>query len=106
MNDTYFIVTYRDPENLKELESITVKVKDIRDSSLGLGFISMSGFIFESKSLIVSPNDEKIRAKFEHIKSLHLSIHHIISIEEVGMEHDGLRFKKDKSNLLMLNPEQ
>lgn len=105
MEKTYFNVTYRNPENVKDLETITVKVKDIRDSSLGLGFISMSGFIFESGSIIVSPMEDKIRAKFEHIKSLHLSIHHIISIEEVGMEHDGLRFQKDKANLLMLNPE-
>jgi hypothetical protein len=39
------------------------------------------------------------------VKTLHLSIYSIISIQEVGMEHKGLYFKKDKSNLVVLSPE-
>ena len=103
-NETFFVVTYRNPEKIAELETITLKVKKIEDSSLGLGFISMSDFIFETNALIVSPVEEKLQKKFEKTKSLHLSIHNIISIEEVGMEHVGLKFAQDKSNLLMFNP--
>lgn len=106
MNEhTYYLVTYRNPEKVKELETISIKVKEIKDSTLGLGFISLSGFIFDSQSLIVSPIEDKLKAKFENTKSLHLSIHHIISIEEVGTQNKGLKFRSDKSNLYILSQD-
>ena len=46
------------------------------------------------------------RRRFEGVKTLHLSIYHIISIEEVGLAHKGLKFKKDKSHLVVLTTDQ
>lgn len=103
---SFFQVTYRNPEKLSE--NMTLKCQSIGDSSLGLGFISLSQFIFESNSIIVDPKEDQIRQKFQNTKSLHLSIHSIISIEEIGLENAGLHFINDKSNLLVLRngPDQ
>ncbi len=94
------MVTYRDPTQDKIL---TVKAKSISDSSLGLSFIRISDFLFESDSLLVKPDEEAMKKRFEDVKSLHLSIYTIISIEEIGKKHSGLRFQNDKSNLVVLS---
>ncbi len=106
---THFVVTYRNPEILsdpKADKNITLKVEEISDSTLGLGFICLRKFIFEKQGPIIDPKQDQLQQKFSKTKSLHLSIHQIVSIEEVGEDHKGLSFQKDKSNLLILNPEQ
>lgn len=96
----YFKVTYKDAvENKIE----TLKARKIVDSSLGLSFICISEFIFDIKGIVVDPAEEALSKKFANIKNIHLSIYSIIAIEEVGEDHDGLRFKTDRSNLVMLN---
>jgi hypothetical protein len=40
------------------------------------------------------------------VKSLHICIYNIISIEEVGEQAEGLKFQNDKSKLLLLNPSE
>ncbi len=104
-DSTFFLVTYRDP---KDGSSIEVKVKKIEDSSLGLSFVKLSEFIFETGSAIVQPTEEQLKKRFENVKSLHLNVYSILAIEELGMNHIGLKFRKDKSNLLSfpsdLNP--
>lgn len=114
----YYIVTYRDPEkmigsslagssNNSLPKNITLKVKTIKDSTLGLGFISMSDFIFDPhNSPIIDPQEEQLRKRFENTNALHLSIYHIISIEEVGLDHLGLTFTRDKGNLLFISPKE
>ncbi len=97
--DTYYNVTYRDQ---KDSSIIQLKAKNVTDSSLGLSFIAISDFIFDSGTLVVNPQEEDMKKRFEGVKTYHLSIYTIISIEEVGREHTGLSFKKDKSNLLVL----
>lgn len=99
--DSHYIVTYRDPENLTEQKNITLRVKKISDSNLGLSFICLSQFIFESGPIILDPKADKLKIRFENTKSLHLSIYSIISIEEVGASHQGLNLK-DKSNLFVI----
>ena len=100
--ETYYIITYRDPKN----GAITaIKAKTVTDSSLGLSFIAISDFVFSTGSLVVDPTEEDLKKRFENVKSLHLSIYTIISVEEVGAEHQGLSFKKDKSNLVVLSSE-
>lgn len=94
-----YLVTYRDQ---KDGSVVSLKVRAIEDSSLGLGFISLSGFIFEQESILVQPEEEAKRKKFENIKTLHLSVYSIISIAEMGLETPKLAFKNDKSNLLMM----
>lgn len=100
---TYFLVHYRDP---KEGQIIELKAKKIEDSSLGLGFVRISEFLFETNTLLVKPSEEQLKKRFENVKSLHVSIYSIVSVEELGMEHDGLKFKKDRSNLLALPTDQ
>lgn len=100
---TYYIINFRDP---KENKTITLKAGNVADSTLGLSFISISDFIFDSSSLVVNPTEEDLKRRFEHVKTLHVSIYTILSVEEVGPDHDGLKFKKDKSNLVVLNSAQ
>jgi hypothetical protein len=94
---TFYLVTFRDP---KDGSTTQLKVTSIEDSSLGLSFIKISEFLFETGSLVVSPTEEQLQKRFENVKSLHLSIYNIISIEEIGVEHKGLIFDKDRSNLI------
>jgi hypothetical protein len=94
-----YIVTYRDQ---KDAIIVSLKVRTIEDSSLGLGFIALSGFIFEQDSILVHPDEEAKKKKFENVKTLHLSIYSIISVTEVGLDVPKLAFKNDKSNLLMM----
>ena len=81
-SDSYFVITYRDP---REGSIVTLKARTIRDSTLGLSFISISDFIFETDGIVVNPTEEQLRVRFENVRSFHLSIYSIISIEEVGM---------------------
>ena len=97
--DNCFVVTYRDP---KDGQVISLKAKDIRDSSLGLSFVAISDFVFDTKALVITPEEESLKKRLENVKSLHLSIYTILSIAEIGLNHKGLAFKKDKSNLLVL----
>ena len=100
---TFYIINYRDPKDNKTLE---LKAKKVTDSTLGLSFIAISDFIFDSSSLVVNPAEEDLKRKLEHVKTLHISIYSILSIEEVGSANRGLKFKKDKSNLIVLNSSQ
>ncbi len=100
--ETFYLITYRDAKDAKVL---TLKAKTVTDSSLGLSFVAISDFVFDTKSVVINPEEEDQKRQFEGVKTLHLSIYAIISIEEVGEEHKGLKFKKDKSNLVVLSPE-
>ena len=100
---TFYIINYRDPKDNKTLE---LKARKVTDSTLGLSFIAISDFIFDSSSLVVNPAEEDLKRKLEHVKTLHISIYSILSIEEVGAAHRGLKFKKNKSNLTVLNSSQ
>ena len=97
--ETFFIVTFRNSENGK-VE--TLKARKIQDSTLGLSFIALSDFVFETQSAVVNPTEESLSKRFENVKCFHLSIYTVISIEEVGAAHRGLSFQKDKSNLVVL----
>ena len=100
---SYYVITFRDPE---ENKITSLKASTIRDSSLGISFISISDFTFEqSSSPVVNPTEENLRKRYENTKSLHLLVYSILSIEEVGPDHKGLKFEKDKSNLLVIAPE-
>lgn len=94
-----YAVTYRDQ---KDGSICTLKVKTIQDSTLGLSFICLSDFTFETDSILVHPEEEARRKKFENIRNLHLSIYSIISIAEMGTETPKLAFKNDKTNLFII----
>ncbi|MEZ4741778.1 MAG: DUF1820 family protein [Bdellovibrionota bacterium] len=98
--DTYFRVLYKEPG---ESKPVTLKAKSINDSSLGLSFVCISDFIFDTQNIVVDPKEEELSKRYEKVRSLHLSIYMILSIEEVGVQNDGLHFRHDKSNLLVLS---
>ena len=99
-NKTYYFITYREPSNGKV---VSIRANTVSDSSLGLSFIAISDFLFDTTSLVVNPAEEDLKKRFEGVKTLHLSIYAVISIEEVGADHKGLSFQKDKSNLVVLS---
>ena len=101
-----YVVTYRDP---KDGELTTLKAKKITDSSLGLSFIALSDFVFETSSILVDPQVESRKAEFENINTFHLSIYSVVSIAEVGEHLKPLSFANDKGKLVVLhqdNPPQ
>jgi|GEM_PF-1012297 hypothetical protein len=97
--DPCFRVTYRD---LVADKTITVKASVVEDSSLGLGFIRLAGFLFDSGGLVVDPGAEDLKRRLEDVKSLHLSIQCILSIEELGPRNKGLKLKAGRSNLMVM----
>ncbi|MFH1263966.1 MAG: DUF1820 family protein [Pseudomonadota bacterium] len=95
---SYFILTYRDPT---EGKIFSLKAARIHDSSLGLGFIAISDFLFDKDALVISPEQEALEKRLADVKTLHLSIYTVISVQEVGKQHKGLKFRSDKSKLLV-----
>lgn len=100
---THFVITWRDGVT-GEVQSL--RARSIRDSSLGLTFVAISDFVWDTESKIVNPATDALRRRFEHTKTLHVSIHTVLSIEEVGADHQGLVFEKDRSNLLVFPPDR
>lgn len=98
---THFVVSYRDSESGKVVE---LRANKVEDSGLGLSFVAISDFIFESSSLVVDPAAEDLKRRLENVKTLHLSLYCILSIQEVGHKNRGLQFKQAKSNLVILPP--
>jgi hypothetical protein len=101
--ETFYLITYRD---VKDAKVLILKAKTVTDSSLGMSFVAISDFVFDTKSLVINPEEEDQKRHFEGVKTLHLSIYSIVSIQEVGPDHKGLNFQKDKSNLVVLSTEQ
>ncbi|MCB0378741.1 MAG: DUF1820 family protein [Bdellovibrionales bacterium] len=100
--NTCYYINYRDP---KDASLVTLKAKTIEDSSLGLSFVAISDFVFETDSILVNPEEEAKKLQFEDVKTLHLSIYSIVSIAEVGEHKKKLEFKNDKSNLFVLKSD-
>jgi hypothetical protein len=101
--DIYFLIHFRDP---KENKVVGLKARKIEDSSLGLSFVKVSDFVFETSALLAQPTEEQMKRRLEDVKALHLSIYNVISVEEIGAKHSGLKFKKTKSNLIAFPSDQ
>lgn len=101
--DVYYVVTFREP---KDGQILTLDARSIADSTLGLSFVCISGFMFDSTKLVVTPDEEALQKRLEGVRALHLSIYSILSIKEMGKENKGLKFKKSRSNLVVLNPDR
>jgi len=98
-DESHYIINFRDP---KEGKVTSLKARSIMDSRLGLSFISCSDFVFDESVLVANPTEEANKKRYASTKALHLSIYNVISIEEVGKENKGLKFKKSKSNVIVL----
>lgn len=85
-------ITYRDHE---AQETRTITVKHIEDSPLGFGFIRVTGFVFNTSTLI-DPRTESIQNALKGVKAKHLSLHHeVLNVDEM-----------DESEVLELNPNR
>ncbi len=101
-SSSFYHVHYRNP---KDGNIVSIKARKITDSTLGLSFVAVSDFIFETDGILVNPDEEAKKMEFENVKTLHLSIYSILSVTEEGQSAKSLKFKKDKSNLLVLANE-
>ncbi|MGE4133983.1 MAG: DUF1820 family protein [Bdellovibrionales bacterium] len=93
--DNHYVVHYRDPKS-GEIQSL--KARKIADSNLGLSFVLISDFLFDTEGVVIKPSEEQMQKRLENVKGLHLSIYSIVSVEEVG--HHKLNLKRDRSNLV------
>jgi len=100
---TSYVVTYREP---KDNKIVTLTVRSIESSDLGLSFIALSDFVFKENTLIIDPSEQDLRDRFDNTRRLHLSIYTILSIEEVGKANKGLALKAKRSNILVLQPPE
>jgi hypothetical protein len=97
----HYVVTWRDA---RTNDIVSVRARKVGDSPLGLVFVSISDFVWETRSAIVNPTEDALARRFEHTKALHLSVHAIVSIEEVGPDHGGLTFEADRSKVVPFSP--
>ncbi len=102
---TWFVVTFKDP---KDGSVQSVRCRRVSDSSLGLSFVAIGDFVWEGTGPIVLPAEEALRKRLEHVKTLHLSLYAVLSVEEVAeseSEPPRLVFENDRSKVLVLRPE-
>jgi len=97
--DSHYAISFRDPE---EGEIVTLKARKVEDSELGLGFICISEFLFETRGSVVNPKEEDLARRFENVRRLHLNLYRILAIEERGAER--LELEADRSRLVLLHP--
>ena len=63
-------------------EVFEVYVHNIYPSDM-FGFVTLEGFDFRSKSVVVDPSEERLKTEFENIKRCYIPMHNIIRIDEV-----------------------
>ncbi len=92
----HYAVTWKDP---RDGEMVVLRARSISDSQLGLTFVALSDLLWDAPSVLVNPAEERLKRRFEATNVLHLSIHSIASIEEIGQR--GLPLEADRSKLLL-----
>ena len=97
-DETYFVITYKD---VQKDEFISLRARNISDSSLGPAFIQISDFVFNESTLIVNPNEEDLKSRLKKTRSLHIALFHVVSVEEIGSDNDGLHLE-GKANVVVL----
>jgi hypothetical protein len=102
VNDGFYSVTYRSPE---DGQITTIKARSVGDSDLGPGFVCLSDFVFDTSSRLLNPTEEAVRKRFENVRRLHLNVFAIQSIAEMGTDHPGLQLDPtDRPNVVVLPP--
>ncbi len=96
--ETHYVIIYRDPQ---KDETVSVRARKVFDSPLGLSFLAISEFVFDTAARVIDPAEEALRERLRDVRTLHLSIYRVLSIEEVGGHHEGLRLTHDRSNLVV-----
>lgn len=101
---TWFVVTFKDP---RDGSVQTVRCGRVSDSSLGLSFVAVGDFVWEGGAIVL-PAEEALRKRLEHVRTLHLSLYTVLSVEEVAepaAEPPRLVFEHDRSKVVVLRPE-
>ncbi len=88
-------IYYRDP---KTNETVFLRARKIEDSTLGLSFICISDFVWDTSSIVIKPAEDQLKHRLEGVQTLHISIYSVMSIEEMSQEK--LNLKNDRSNLV------
>ena len=96
--DTHYVVTYRD--SVKD-ETVTLRARAVHDSPLGLSFLAISDFVFDTNARVIDPSEEALRDRLRDVRTLHLSIYRVLAVLEVGVDHTGLQLTHDRSNLVV-----
>ncbi|MCB9689105.1 MAG: DUF1820 family protein [Alphaproteobacteria bacterium] len=99
---SWYVVTWRDH---RDGSVQTLRARTVEDSSLGLSFVAIRDFLFESGP-IVNPAEEALRGRLEKVRTLHLSLYAILSVEEVGEDPPALVFTNDKAALQLVRPSE
>ncbi len=96
-------ITFRD---VAEDKFVTIKARRIAESTLGPAFVEVSDVFFDDGKLIVNPQEEALRDRFNQIQRLHVAIYHIAIIEELGTGTARLKLprSKDGANVVILEP--
>ena len=97
---TFFVITWRDPGEEDKVRSL--KARRIEDSDLGPTFVCLSDFVFDTGGLVIDPEEEDLKSRFADTRRLHLSIYSVLSIEERGRRHKGLRLDQERSAVVFL----
>ena len=63
-------------------EVFEVYVQNIYQSDM-FGFITLEGFDFSSKNIVVDPSEERLKTEFKNIKRCYIPMHNIVRIDEV-----------------------
>lgn len=64
---------------------VTLRVREIVDSGLGIMFVRLSNFVLaDPGSRVVDPQVEELAARFGDTRALHVNRMSIISVEEVS----------------------
>ena len=81
MADPLYLVTFPD-SRLGRI--VTVKVREISDSGLGIMFVRLSGFVLQQDGTIINPEIDALAQRFEETRAFHVNRMSIVSIEEVS----------------------
>lgn len=63
-------------------EVFEVYVRNIYSSDM-FGFITLEGFDFSSKGIVVDPSQERLKSEFENVTRCYIPMHNIVRVDEV-----------------------
>ncbi len=91
-------INYITNKEVYELYAEGVNTQDM------LGFISISGLVFDQQSkVVIDPIEERLKTEFKGVKTLHLPLQNILKIEEVEQKKScKIKSLNHDSNLTVL----
>lgn len=95
-----FRINYITNTDVYELYAKTISSHEL------LGFISLSELVFEVNSqVVIDPVEERLKAEFNGVKTLHIPMQNVLKIEEVEQKQ-SCKIKSLKThNITPLSPQ-